>query len=104
MVVKLENFLNLADSVEFANLLAPLEEIDMLEGERVSEQVKSQSSGKPCLQGIKDMPSGLLPSLRHTPTGSKTVGTPPDTKAQQTVSLTAACRGIWPPLRLHDKP
>ena len=45
----------------------------------MSEQVKSQSKGKPHDQGINDMPSGLLPSLRHTPTGSKTAGTPPDT-------------------------
>jgi len=65
VVVKLEYFLTLADSVEFVSLLAPLEELDTLKGARVSEQVKSQSSGKPCscLQEIKDMPSGLLPSL-----------------------------------------
>ena len=59
MVGKLEYFLNLADSAEFASLLAPLEEVDTLDGARVSEQVKSQSSGKPCLQGIKDIPSGI---------------------------------------------
>jgi len=81
-VVKEEYFLILADSAEFANLLAPLEEVDTLDGARVSEQVKSQSNGKPYLQGIKDMPSGLLPSSRHTPTGSKTAGTPPDTRAR----------------------
>ena len=69
--------LNLADSVAFASLLVPLEEVDTLEGARVLEQVKSQSSSKPCLQGIKNMPSGLLPSLWHTPTGSKTAGTIP---------------------------
>jgi len=75
-VVKEEYFLILADSAEFASLLAPLEEVDTLDGARISEQVKSHSNGKPCLQGIKDMPSGLLPSSRHTPTGSKIAGTP----------------------------
>ena len=40
VVVKLEYFLNLADSTEFASLLAPLEEVDTLEGARVLEQVK----------------------------------------------------------------
>jgi len=55
VVVKVEYFLNLADFAEFASLLAPLEKVDTLDGVRVSEQVKSQSSGKPCLQGIKDI-------------------------------------------------
>ena len=45
MVVKLENFLNLADSAKFASLLALLEEVDTLEGVRVLKQVKSQNSG-----------------------------------------------------------
>ena len=50
------------------------------------------------------MPSGLFPLPQQTSTASRAAGTPPDTKAQRIVSLTAACRGIWPPLRLHDKP
>ena len=61
-------------TAEFASRLAPLAEVDKLDGARMSEQVKSQSKGKPRDQGINDMPSGLLPSLRHTPTGSKTAG------------------------------
>ena len=61
-------------------------------GARVSEQVKSQTSGKPLIHGIKVMPSGLLPLSKHMPTGSRTAGTPPDTKARRIVSLTAACR------------
>ena len=56
MVVKVEYFLILADSTEFASQLAPLEDVDTIDV--VLEQVKSQSSGKPFLQGIKDMPSG----------------------------------------------
>jgi len=53
VVVKVEYFLILADSTEFARLLAPLEEVDALDGATVSEQVKSQSSGKFCLQESK---------------------------------------------------
>jgi len=67
VVVKLEYFLNLADSAEFASLLALLEEVDTLEW---LKRVKSQSSGKPCLQWMKDMPSGLLPSSQYIPTRS----------------------------------
>jgi len=39
VAVKEEYFLILADSAEFASLLAPLEEVDTLDGARVSEQV-----------------------------------------------------------------
>jgi len=42
VVVKVEYFLILTDSTEFASQLAPLEEVDTLDGARVSEQV-----GKP---------------------------------------------------------
>jgi len=104
VVVKVKYLLILADLAEFASWLARLEKVDTSDGARVSEQVKSQSSDKPCLPGIKDMPSDLLPSSRHTLTGFKTAGTPPDTRAQRTVSLTAECHGIRPPLRLQDKP
>ena len=68
--VREEYFLNLSDSAEFASRLAPLAEVDKLDGARVSAQVKSQSKGKPCDQGINDIPSGLLPSSQHTLTGS----------------------------------
>ena len=97
-------FPNLDASAKLAGLLAPLDGVDKLDGARVSEQVKSQTSGKPLLHGIKVMPSGLFPSSRHAPTGSRTAGTPPDTKAKRIISLTAACHGVWPPLCLHDKP
>ena len=95
-----EYFLALDASGEFAILLAPLKDVDKLDGARVSEQVKSQTSSKRLLHGIKVMPSGLLPLSWHTSTGSRTVGTPPDTKARQIVSLTAACWGIRRPLHL----
>ena len=104
IVARVEYFLILHASAELASLLAPLDEVDKLDGARVSEQVKSQTRGKPLLHGIKVMPSGLFPLPRQTSTASRAAGTPPDTKAQRIVSLTAACRGIWPPLRLHDKP
>ena len=79
MVVKLEYFLNLADSTEFASMLALLEEVDILEGARVLEQIKFQSSDKPYLQEIKDIASSLLPPSRYTPTGSKTADIHPKT-------------------------
>jgi len=52
-------------SSEFASWLV---EEDKLDGARVSEQVKSHSKGKPQDQGIRDMPSGLLPSSITTHT------------------------------------
>ena len=62
-----EYFLHLADSAEFASWLAPVAEVDKLDGARVSEQVKSQSKGKPREQGINDMPSGLLHTHQLAP-------------------------------------
>jgi len=52
VVIKEEYFLILADSAEFASLQTLLEEVNTLDEARASEQVKSQSNGKPCLQGI----------------------------------------------------
>jgi len=85
------------DSAELAIPLAPLEEVDRLDGVKVLEQVKSQRSGKPLHQGISGIPSGLFPSSLHTPTDFKTASTPLDTWVQQMVSLTEECQGIWPP-------
>ena len=44
--IREEYFLHLADSAEFTSRLAPLAEVDKLDGARVSEQVKSQSKGQ----------------------------------------------------------
>ena len=59
--------LGCSPQAESASLLAALEEVDKLDGSSVSEQVKSQISGKSLLRGMRVMPSGLLPSSRHTP-------------------------------------
>ena len=84
--VRVEYFFSFAISAEFTSQLAPPEEV-AFEGARVSEQVKSKMRGKPLHLGMKDVPSGLFSSSRHIPTGSKTAGTPPDTKAQQSFHL-----------------
>ena len=53
----------------------------------VSLQVKSHKRGRPSSHGIKDVPSGRFPSSLATPTGSKTAGIPPETRALRIVSL-----------------
>ena len=57
---------------------APASLVDkvMYDGASVSGQVASQSSGLPCLQGMMDIPSGLLPSDRERPGGSSWLGNP----------------------------
>jgi len=73
----------LADSAAFARWLVPLADVDKLDGASVCKQMKSKSKGKPCYQGINNLPSGLLPLSWHTLTGSKGAGTPPDTIARR---------------------
>ena len=65
----IEYFLILDAPAELPSLLAPLEDVDKLDGARVSEQVKSQTSGKILLHRIKVISLGLLPSLQHIFTG-----------------------------------
>ena len=86
LVVKLEYFLNLA---KFASLLAPLEEVDKLEGVRVLQQVKSQNRGKPCLQGINCHGIRLLTIITITSNSS----TPPEIRAQ--LGLHRFCQQIF---------
>ena len=57
----------------------------------VSHDVKSHKIGQTPSQGMRDIPLGCFPLSRHTPTSSKTDGTPPDTRAQWIVSLAAWC-------------
>ena len=49
------------------------------------------------------MPSGLFPSPRSSPTGSKIEGIPADLSARHMMSLIAACRGCLPSSNLHDR-
>ena len=53
LAARVEYFIILQSSVELTRLLDPLDEVDTLDGARVSEQVKSQTRGKPLLHGIK---------------------------------------------------
>ena len=50
------------------------------------------------------IPSGLFPSSRAKPIGSKTAGTPAETRARRMMSLMLACRAMRPALILHDRP
>ncbi|CAH1646588.1 unnamed protein product [Spodoptera littoralis] len=73
-------------------------------GARVSTQVASHTKDLPSFQGIMDIPSGLLPSSRAKPFGSRTAGTPAMIRARRIMSLMLACRAIRPALLLHDRP
>ncbi|XP_063830262.1 pancreatic lipase-related protein 2-like [Ostrinia nubilalis] len=50
------------------------------------------------------MPSGLLPSSRNMPLGSKTAGTLTATRALRMTSLMQACRETRPALIWHERP
>ncbi|PZC77748.1 hypothetical protein B5X24_HaOG203048 [Helicoverpa armigera] len=49
--------------------------------------VASHTKGLPIFQGNNDMPSGLLPSSRAKPFGSKTAGTPTATRARRIIEI-----------------
>ena len=62
----------------------------MLEGAKESQHVASHMSGLPCLNGKSVMPSGLLPSPRSSPDGSREEGKPAEVRARRTMSFRAA--------------
>ena len=65
--------------------------------------VKSQTAHLPRSQGTTVAPSGLLPSVRERPGGSRRAGIAADVKAQWIIELTAECRKCLPSLFLHDR-
>ena len=58
--------------------------------------VTSQQRGLPSCRGIRDRPSGLLPSDLDRPLGSLVTGMPADTNARATSSLRAWCLAVLP--------
>ena len=56
-----------------------------------SQQVTAHTRARPLDHGVMVRPSGLLPSLRHKPHGSKVAGTLTEERVRWTMSLRAAC-------------
>ena len=69
---------------------------------KVLTHVASQQSDLPLAYGMRVIPSGLLPSPRSSPDGSKTAGTPALRRARKMTSLRAACRGNLPAFRRQE--
>ena len=66
------------------------------EGANVSGQVASHTSARLFLQGITKIPSGLLPSERAMPVGSRRVGIFAEASSLLRMLFTAACLGCRP--------
>jgi len=66
------------------------------DGTVVQVTVTSQTAGLPASHGMRDMPSGRLPSVRQRPAGSLEVGMPAAEKALATTSLRARCLADLP--------
>ena len=83
----------------------PGSEADLIkfEQEKLSLQVASQTSDWPAVKGKMVIPSGLLPSPRSSPTGSRMEGKPTASKLRFIMSLSTECRGKRPALRRQDK-
>jgi len=62
----------------------------------VQVTVTSQTAGLPACHGMRDMPSGRLPSARQRPAGSLEIGMPAAEKALATTSLRAWCLADLP--------
>ena len=70
----------------------------------MSGQVASQTRGRPELHGVRDIPSGLLPSDLKSPSGSRRDGTPAAERVRWMMLLTAAWRKWRPSLDLQLRP
>ena len=70
----------------------------------VSGQVASHTSVRPFFQGITEIPSGLLPSERAIPVGSRREGIFAKASDLLRRSFTAACLGRRPRLLLQLRP
>ena len=69
----------------------------------VLTHVASQQRHLPWLKGKIVMPSGLFPSPRLSPLGSRYDGVWEDLRARKIISLMAACRGCLPSLKRQDR-
>ena len=76
----------------------------MWDGAKESQQVTSHARAGPLAHGVMVRPSGLLPSLRHKPRGSKVAGTLTEERVRWTMSLRAACLGSLPLLLRQLRP
>ena len=83
----------------------PGSEADLIkfEQEKLSLQVASQTSDWPAAKGKMVISSGLLPSPRSNPTGSRMEGKPTASRLRFMMSLSTECRGKRPTLRRQDK-
>jgi len=74
------------------------------EGVSVSEHVASHTKDCPQVHGTSVIPSGLLPSSRLSPLGSRAVGTPAEANARFIMSFSVECRENRPALLGQLKP
>src|SRR5688572_17440990 len=77
---------------------------DKYERARVSGAVTSQATHLPPCQGVREQPSGRLPSVSRSPASSFIVGKPAFVRVLWTTSLSKLCLMILPLLRRHARP